>query len=149
MKVVLDEASASRQNAFALSGDCLAEDPFLSRKEGTVMRRLFVGTAMAAFFLSLPGRAAAEEQEFKGRITDDMCGAEHMMEGMSAKECAEECVKMGAKYALYVPADKKAYGLDQQNEAKKFAGDSVVVKGTLDQEGNIKVSSIQKQQKTK
>ncbi len=89
--------------------------------------------------------ATAENKQWKGEITDEMCGAEHMMEGMSPKECADECVRMGSKYALYVPADKKLYGLDRQDEAKKFSGETVVVRGELSDDGKtIRVASIRK-----
>jgi hypothetical protein len=87
----------------------------------------------------------AEEKELRGHVTDDMCGGEHMMEGMNAKECADECVKMGAQYALYVPADKKTYLADDANKLEPYAGENVVVKGTLSADGkSIRVSSIQK-----
>jgi len=109
------------------------------------MRRAF----LAAWIAVLPVAAAAQEKEFKGSITDDMCGASHMMEGMNDKECADECVKGGAKYALYVPGQDKVYALDKQNEAAKFAGQAVIVKGASSQDGKaIAVKSIEKEKKT-
>lgn len=109
------------------------------------MHRTFVSALIAL----LPALATTQEKEFKGSITDDMCGATHMMEGMTAKQCADECVKGGAKYALYVPAQDKVYALDKQQEAAKFSGEAVIVKGTLSQDGKaIAVRSMEKEKKT-
>ena len=56
----------------------------------------------AALFLAgmaaLPAIAAA--QAFDGVISDTMCGKKHMMPGKSDAECASECVKSGAHFAL-------------------------------------------------
>jgi hypothetical protein len=91
------------------------------------------------------GLVLAEEKKFEGYVTDDMCGNEHMMEGMSDKECADECVKMGAAYALFVPADEKMYRVDDPEKLKPFAGDNVVVSGTLDEKGEtLRVASVAK-----
>jgi hypothetical protein len=95
--------------------------------------------------LCLSGFAAAQEKLFQGSVTDDMCGAEHMMEGMNDKECADECVKMGAVYALFVPDDKKTYLADDPKKLEPYAGENVVVKGTVSADGkSIQVSSIEK-----
>lgn len=89
----------------------------------------------------------AQDREFKGQMTDDMCGRTHMMEGVSEKECADKCVDAGAKYALFVPADGKMYVVDDQNKAKEFAGQDVVAKGRVSDDGKtIKLSSIAKQE---
>jgi hypothetical protein len=81
------------------------------------------------------GTANADEQELEGYVTDDMCGAEHMMEGMNNKQCADECVGMGAKYALFVPSEKKIYAVANQEKIKPFAGEDVLVKGTVSGDG--------------
>jgi len=95
--------------------------------------------------LGLAGFVVAEEKEFQGYVTDDMCGAEHMMEGMNDKECADECVKMGAAYALYVPDDAKMYLADDPKKLEPHAGENVVVKGTVSGDGKtIQVTSIEK-----
>ena len=112
------------------------------------MRKGLLLAAAAAWLFALSGSLAdaAEEKEFKGQITDDMCGGKHMMENVTAKQCADECVKMGAKYALFVPDGEKVYALDAQNQAKPLAGESVIVKGTLGEDGkSIHVTSIRKQ----
>lgn len=102
------------------------------------------------FALSLVALAAgssnAAEQEFKGQMTDGMCGRKHMMKGVSDTECADKCVDAGAKYALFVPADGKMYVVDDQARAKEFAGQNVVAKARVSNDGNtITQSSIAKQ----
>lgn len=93
------------------------------------------------------GFSHANDKEFKGQMTDDMCGRSHMMEGVTAKECADKCVAAGAKYALFVPDDEKMYLLEDQDKAKEFAGENVVVQGSLSEDGKtIKSSSITKQE---
>jgi hypothetical protein len=105
------------------------------------MRQILVALALfgcAAF-------AGAQEKEFQGFVTDDMCGKEHMMEGMNDKECADECVKMGAAYALFVPGEEKMYLADDPKKLEPHAGENVVVKGTVSADGkSIKVSSVRK-----
>lgn len=105
-------------------------------------------TALVVLGLSALALAivSAEEREFKGFVTDDMCGAEHMMEGMNDKQCADECVGMGAAYALYVPDDEKMYVADVPEKLKPFAGEDVVVKGELQADGKtIHIASVTKQ----
>ncbi|HXV59670.1 MAG TPA: hypothetical protein VEK15_03165 [Vicinamibacteria bacterium] len=102
-----------------------------------------MGRVAIMFVSGLLTLAAPEEREFEGYITDDMCGAAHMMEGMSDKECADECVGMGAAYALFVPADETMYAVDDPEKVKPFAGENVVVEGSLDSDGKtIRISSI-------
>jgi hypothetical protein len=101
--------------------------------------------SIAGVFAILALFAAAEDKTFEGSVTDDMCGAEHMMEGMNPKECADECVKMGALYALYVPADKKMYLVDDPKKLAPFAGENVVVKGSLSEDQKtLKIASVEK-----
>lgn len=100
-------------------------------------------SVLAVFALAA---GSAQPREFKGFVTDDMCGAEHMMEGMNDKECADECVGMGAAYALYVPDDEKMYKADDPEKLKALAGEDVVVKGELQADGEtITIASVTKQ----
>ena len=95
------------------------------------------------------GVARAADKTFTGEIMDSQCAEmgshDNMMKGehaSNAKECAIACVKAGGKYALYDPAAKKAYQLDDQKKAKEFAGQKVTVTGKLDGD-SIQVSKIQ------
>lgn len=97
------------------------------------------------------GAARAADKTFTGEIMDSQCADmgshEDMMKGehaTNAKECAIACVKHGGTYALYDPAAKKAYRLDNQKKAGAFAGQKVTVSGKLDAAGeSIQVTNIQ------
>jgi hypothetical protein len=102
-------------------------------------------TVLVLSLLSLVGFAAPEEKEFQGFVTDDMCGAEHMMEGMNDKECADECVKMGAVYTLFVPDDARMYLVDDPKKLEPHAGENVAVVGTVSADGKtIAVTSVKR-----
>ena len=79
------------------------------------------------------GLAIAQTTTLKGVVSDQMCGAKHMMAGASAAKCTRECVGMGSPYALVV--GDKVYTLQSSPEVKKelyaLAGAPAVVKGTL------------------
>lgn len=103
-------------------------------------KRLLI-CAIALFIAATMSLAVGKEGSWTGWITDTHCGAK----GDSAKHanCAKKCVEgMGAKYALYNPADKKVYGLDPQDKAAAHAGHNVTVKGTVEGD-TIKVTSIE------
>jgi hypothetical protein len=110
-----------------------------------LMRWTAASTFLVLAFAGFAALATAEDKEFKGAVTDDMCGGEHMMEGMTPKECADECVRMGSSYALFVPAEKKMYLVDDPGKLKEFSGEDVVVKGSVSEDGKtIKLTSVQK-----
>ncbi len=68
---------------------------------------------------------------WSGYVTDTYCGFNRVNKPPTAS-CTTECVKnKDAKYAFFNFADKKVYVLNPQTEAAKFAGQTVVVKGTL------------------
>jgi Protein of unknown function (DUF5818) len=77
---------------------------------------------------------AQGRQRFTGIITDDMCATgDHsvMKMGSNDAECTTACVEEhGASYVLY--DGKDIYSLDDQKTPEKFAGEKVVVTGTLD-----------------
>lgn len=93
------------------------------------MKRLAYGGLMllvtAALGLAAP--QGTKSRTFTGTISDKMCGAKHMMEGKSAKECTLEC---GPPFVL-VTADGKIYELSNKETPKEFAGQQVNVIGTL------------------
>ena len=75
-------------------------------------------------------------QMFTGEITDSMCAqagshAEAMKKegAKDANDCADKCVRAGAKYVLVDPATKTVYQLDDQVNAYEFAGYKVAVTG--------------------
>lgn len=106
-------------------------------------KRLLVSVLVLLFAasLTLAGDKEKKDGSWIGWVTDTHCGAK----GANAKhaDCAKKCVDgMGAKYALYTPADKKVYVLDPQDQAAEHAGHHVKVTGTVDGE-TIKVKSIE------
>jgi hypothetical protein len=86
--------------------------------------------------------AAMTEGSWTGWVTDTHCGEKGAKAGHEA--CAAKCVKEGAKYALYNPADKSMWVLSNQDAAAKMAGKEVTVKGKADAEKKtIEVSSME------
>jgi len=79
----------------------------------------------------------------------DMASHDNMMKGenaKNAKECTLACVKKGGSFALYDPAAKQAYKLDNQKKAAAFAGQKVTVTGSFDSgSDSIHVATIKAQ----
>ncbi len=79
--------------------------------------------------------------EWTGYISDSKCGAKG--DKPEHAGCAKSCISRGASAVLV--SEGKVFELDNQAEAKKLAGDKVVVKGTTSDDGKtIKVESISK-----
>jgi hypothetical protein len=101
-------------------------------------------------FVLFTGAVFAADKTFTGEIMDsqcaDMASHDNMMKGegaTNAKECTLSCVKKGGTFALYDPAAKKAYKLDNQKKAREFAGQKVTVTGSYDSNSDsIHVASI-------
>jgi hypothetical protein len=126
---------------------------------GSIQTRLRVWLplcALAVFSLSF---SMPTNQTFRGEIMDPQCamdGSHAQMVskvGLKGKDpndpavkktCSDICIQMGAKYVLYDAAAKKTYQLDDQGDAKQFAGQNVKVTGTLDKTGGkIHVTAIE------
>lgn len=89
-------------------------------------------------------------QTFSGEIIDTICaeyrGHQHMMQEMKSMgtdkvSCTQKCIQLGAKYALYDPAQQTVYGIQDQDKVNSFAGRQVQITGTLNKK-KIKVSEI-------
>ncbi|HTU51746.1 MAG TPA: hypothetical protein VMF56_14225 [Acidobacteriaceae bacterium] len=97
------------------------------------MKTFYVPGALAIAAMLSAGVASAQTTTLRGIVSDQMCGAHHMMAGASAQQCTRECVGMGAPYALVV--GDKVYTLQANPEVKKelyaLAGAPAVVKGTV------------------
>ena len=89
--------------------------------------------ALAVVAMLSAGAANAQTATLRGVVSDQMCGAHHMMAGASAQKCTRECVGMGSPYALVV--GDKVYTLQANAQVKKelyaLAGAPAVVKGTV------------------
>ena len=97
------------------------------------MKLSYMSGALAIAAILSAGVASAQTTTLQGTVSDQMCGAHHMMAGASAQKCTRECVGMGSPYALVV--GNKVYTLQASAEAKKelyaLAGATAVVKGTV------------------
>ena len=99
-----------------------------------MMKRFVIALAAAlvAASFGVSARAGADNTEtLKGYVTDTYCGFNRVSRPPT-RECTLKCVKDDhAKYAFFNFADKKVYILNPQDEAAKYAGQTVVVKGTV------------------
>lgn len=99
-----------------------------------MMRRVLIAlaTVLVAAAFSLSALAGADDtQTLKGYVTDTYCGFNRVSRPPT-KECTLKCVKDDhAKYAFFNFADKKVYILNPQDEAARYAGQTVLVKGTV------------------
>jgi hypothetical protein len=86
--------------------------------------------SVATLTLGAASLFAQGPQTITGTVSDAMCGAHHMMKGASAADCTRACVKQGSDFALV--SDGKVYTLKgDKTQFDKFAGENVVVKGTV------------------
>jgi hypothetical protein len=116
---------------------------------------LSLALLMATAWAQMSTAHAVAAHEFRGEIADSSCAlnvhslsqshkemlkAKYM--GTTGADCARYCVhSLGANYVLV--SNKDVHRLDQQSLVEKFAGEKVVVRGTLDKQSNtISVSSI-------
>jgi Protein of unknown function (DUF5818) len=104
------------------------------------MKPLILGLFLIASLAAAPAK-----QKFTGVVTDSMCEkGDHsgMRMGPTDAECTKACVTIhGASYVLY--DGKQAYTLSDQKTPEKFAGQKVIVTGTLDAKTKtIQVDSI-------
>jgi hypothetical protein len=75
---------------------------------------LFLAPLLLGASLATPAAFAADKpQTFTGKVSDAMCGADHMMAG-GAADCVRACVRKGSKYALVV--GDKVYALDTSDQ---------------------------------
>jgi hypothetical protein len=74
---------------------------------------------------------AQTTQTLTGTVSDEMCGAHHMMKGATAAQCTRACVKQGSDFSL-VSGDKVYTLKGDKSQLDKFAGQNVTVKGKVD-----------------
>ncbi|MEO6965311.1 MAG: hypothetical protein ABI076_05365 [Acidobacteriaceae bacterium] len=98
-----------------------------------------LSTFIAAGLLT-GGLAFAQTTTLQGVVSDQMCGAQHMTQNISAAKCTRECVKMGSSYALVV--GDKVYTLKgHSKELDALAGEHAVITGTVSGT-NVDVASV-------
>jgi len=109
------------------------------------MLQLWMATVvLSAALAAVPGVAAGNTQTFTGKVSDAMCGAQHMEAGIAPADCVRACVQKGAKYALVV--GDKVYTLDTSDKAaldelSKLAWEQAKVTGTVNGD-TISVRSV-------
>ena len=109
------------------------------------MLQVWMATVVLSTGLAVvPGMAAGSTQTFTGKVSDAMCGAKHMEEGIAPAACVRVCVQKGAKYALVV--GNKVYTLDTSDNAAldkldKLAWEQAKVTGTANGD-TISVKSV-------
>jgi hypothetical protein len=97
--------------------------------------------AIAALCSAQPGK-----QTFTGIITDSMCArADHsrMQMGPTDAQCTIACISEHDATYILLYDGKEAFNLSDQKKPEKFAGQRVIVIGTLDAKTKtIQVDSI-------
>jgi hypothetical protein len=108
------------------------------KEKGKTMKRI-AAILMLTFALSAVALFAGE---WTGYIADAGCAGKKGEEADHAS-CAKSCIERGAEAVLV--SSGKVYKLDKQDEAKKFAGEKVVLTGAASEDGaSIKVEAIRK-----
>jgi hypothetical protein len=103
-----------------------------------------LATALLGATLTLPSALASNKpQTLTGKVSDAMCGANHMMSG-EASECTRACIRKGSKYALVV--GDKVYTLQTSDKTAldqldKLADRQAKVTGEVDGD-SITVNSV-------
>jgi hypothetical protein len=105
---------------------------------------LLMGAMVLGTGLTAPAAFAADKpQSLTGKVSDAMCGANHMMAG-AGSDCVRACVQKGSKYALVV--GDKVYVLDTSDKATldkldKLADKQAKVTGQVNGD-SVTVSSV-------
>jgi hypothetical protein len=103
-----------------------------------------LATALMGVTLTLSSALASNKpQTLTGKVSDAMCGANHMMSG-EASECTRVCIRKGSKYALIV--GDKVYTLQTSDKTAldqldKLADQQAKVTGEVDGD-SITVNSV-------
>jgi hypothetical protein len=103
-----------------------------------------LATAFLGATLTLSSALASNKpQTLTGKVSDAMCGANHMMSG-EASECTRACIRKGSKYALVV--GDKVYTLQTSDKTAldqldKLADQQAKVTGEVDGD-SITVNSV-------
>ena len=104
------------------------------------MKRILVVSACSLVL----GTMSAYAAEWKGVISDAMCGAKHADASDKSIACVKKCVKGGSDAVLITP-DNQVVTIDKDSQEKvaPMLGQKVTVTGTL-ANGNLKIDSISK-----
>jgi hypothetical protein len=84
--------------------------------------------ASAAILLTLSATSAFAAT-WKGTISDEMCGAQHVNATAKDIACAQKCVKGGSPAVLIV--GDQVYKIENQDAVKDHVGHKVIIVGTM------------------
>jgi len=109
-----------------------------------ILRKCEISLASLLFVAGMASMSSAANKTYTGKVSDAMCGAEHMEPGVTAAACTRSCVAKGTKYALVV--GEKVYTLDGEDKAAlseldKLADKKAKVTGTANGD-TIQVTSV-------
>ena len=79
------------------------------------------------FVTALPGKQKA--QEFRGELSDKLCGLSHPELISDAKQCTLDCVRAGSRYVLASKEKGMVYELVVISIPEELAGERVVITG--------------------
>ncbi|SRR6266849_34825 len=114
----------------------------MQSSKGDFSAKLF-RLSLAAFFSIVPLAAAGQNSTTKpgawsGVLVSSGCNADEAF--AESPECMKEVP--GAKFALYDDTNRVMYGLEPQGAVTTHMGDTVTVRGRLD-EGTIQIASLE------
>jgi hypothetical protein len=91
------------------------------------VKKVFTVLAFAAL-----GSMSAFGAEFKGTISDAMCGAKHIDSAAADQACVKKCVK-GPGDAVLITADSKILKIDEASfdKIKPHLGHKVIIQGKV------------------
>ena len=103
-----------------------------------------LGVALLVLAVAAPASAGdhGEQVELAGWITDSYCGKANA--NAEGKDCTIACADNGAQLVLY--ANDKIFKLSDQQGAREHVGHEVVVRGTLREDGTIRVTKFEKKE---
>jgi len=99
---------------------------------------LFSIAALAAAWQNNPRNSATKSGSWSGTLLSSSCNADEAF--AESPECTKNVP--GAKLALYDDSNRVMYGLEPQASVTAHLGDTVTVRGTLD-DGTIQMASIE------
>ena len=80
------------------------------------------------FVTALLGKQKA--QEFRGELSDKLCGLSHPELIADSKQCTLDCVRGGSRYALASKENGAVYELVGISIPEELAGERVVISGS-------------------
>jgi len=101
--------------------------------------------SLCAILLTIvPASFAQKSGTFTGEIMDQQCAQMQSHDNMmksegakDAKECTLSCVKNGGKFALFDPATKKVYVIEDEKKIRQYAGQRVQITGSYDDNSEV------------